>query len=89
MEREAAYQRAMEQPLKNTRFESSANADPIGVAAKLLLWRDNFIMVGWDGTCTDNSCTKLYILAEIEKELEKGAYFPGSTDFWRLICQHY
>lgn len=88
MEREAAYQTAMDTPLKGTCFESSAKTDPIGVAAKLLLWRDNLIMAGWDGTCTDPTLTKLHVLAEIEKEMRNGAFFPGNADFWRRIFDH-
>lgn len=88
MEREAAYQTAMDKPLKGTCFESSAKTDPIGVAAKLLLWRDNLIMAGWDGTCTDPTLAKLHVLAEIEKEMRNGAFFPGNADFWRRICDH-
>lgn len=87
MEREAAYQKAMEQPLKGTSFEHSATTDPIGVAAKLLLWRDNLIVAGWDGTCTDPSLSKLYLLAEIEKNFVKA--YHGLADYWRTVCECY
>ncbi|MBR3467505.1 MAG: PD-(D/E)XK nuclease family protein [Bacteroidales bacterium] len=85
MEREVAYQTAMRKPLVGTRFEKSAQSDPIGVAAKLLLWRDNLIMAGWDGTCDDTLLTKLHTLAEIEKNFK----CKGNADYWRTICQQY
>lgn len=89
MEREVAYQTAMRQPLVSTRFEKSAQSDPIGVAAKLLLWRDNLIMAGWDGTCDDASLTKLHTLAEIEKIFHQTGSCMGTADYWRTICQQY
>lgn len=89
MEREVAYQTAMRQPLVGTRFESSAQTDPIGVAAKLLLWRDNLIMAGWDGTCDKVSLTKLHTLAEIEKIFHQTGSCMGTADYWRTICQQY
>ncbi len=85
MEREVAYQTAMKQPVIGSCFEKSAKTDPIGVAAKLLLWRDNLIMAGWDGTCDKVSLTKLHTLAEIEKDFK----CEGTADYWRTICQQY
>lgn len=85
MEREVAYQTAMKQPVIGSCFEKPAKTDPIGVAAKLLLWRDNLIMAGWDGTCDKVSLTKLHTLAKIEKDFK----CEGTADYWRTICQQY
>lgn len=85
MEREAAYQQAMTNPIKGTTFEKSFVTDPMGVAAKLLLWRDNLIMAGWDGKCDDKSLTKLQLLAEIEKNFVDMP--KGMADYWRIICE--
>lgn len=85
MEREAAYQQAMTNPIKGTSFEKSFITDPMGVAGKLLLWRDNLIMAGWDGQCDDKSLNKLQLLAEIEK---KAANMPqGMADYWQIISE--
>ena len=89
MEREVEYQKAMAPLLKGTCFETSAETDPIGVAAKLLLWRDNLVMAGWDGECDNETLTKLHVLAKIEQEFRKSANYMGSADYWRTICQHY
>lgn len=85
MEREAAYQQAMTSPIKGTTFEKSFVTDPMGVAAKLLLWRDNLIMAGWNGKCDDKSLTKLQLLAETEKNFVDMP--KGMADYWRTICE--
>lgn len=87
MEREAAYRKAMENLVPGTVFAPSFKTDPMGVAAKLLLWRDNLIMAGWDGTCEDNSLNKLYLLAQIERDFIKDNHHKGMADYWREVCQ--
>ena len=89
MEREVAYQTALKKSVMGTCFEKSAQTDPIGVAAKLLLWRDNLIMAGWDGNCNDASLTKLHTLAEIEKIFHQTVSHLGTADYWQIICQQY
>lgn len=89
MEREVAYQTAMKQPVIGTCFEKSAQTDPIGVAAKLLIWRDHLIMSGWNGLCNDPLLTKLHTLAEIEKLFCKIGCYKGAADYWQIICQQY
>ena len=51
VEREAEYLNAMTPCISGTMFENAFNVDKIGVAGKLLGWRDNLIMAGWDGAC--------------------------------------
>ena len=71
MEREADYLNAIKDCRADNAevsfFEGAANVDPLGVAGKLLKWRDNLIMAGWDVTCNDQDCAKLKALSEIEK----------------------
>lgn len=89
MEREVAYQTAMKKPVMGTCFEKSAQTDPIGVAAKLLLWRDNLIMAGWNGSCNDATLTKLHTLTEIENLFRHTGNYMGAADYWQTICRQY
>jgi len=90
VEREADYMNAMNTYLDKKRrdkvfFEDAANVDPMGVAAKLLKWRDSLIMAGWNRTCDDASCLKLAALAEIESDFHSA----GTADCWLELSQAY
>ena len=91
VEREADYLNAMnifladEKRSKNVFFKEAAEVDPLGVACKLLKWRDALIMAGWNLTCTDTRCKKLIALVEIEKEFHSS----GIADCWRQLCKEY
>lgn len=91
VEREADYLNAMkafladEERVGNVFFGEAAEVDPFGVARKLLKWRDALIMAGWDGTCDDEQCGKLIVLAEIEKDFHSS----GTADCWRQLCEEY
>ena len=85
VEREADYHNAMMKHISGTFFEKAANVDPIGVAGKLLRWRDALIMAGWDGTCDYASAVKVMALAEIEKDFNS----TGTADCWREVRDVY
>ncbi len=91
VEREADYLNAVktfladEKKSKDVFFKEAAEVDPLGVACKLLKWRDALIMAGWDMTCSDARCKKLVALAEIEKQFHSS----GIADCWRQLCDEY
>lgn len=92
VEREADYLNAINECLnhrlageKALFFEGAFGVDPIGVSGKLLTWRDRLVMAGWDGTCQDPACTKLFALAEIEPNFVS----KGACDRWRTVCETY
>lgn len=91
VEREADYLNAMntfladEERSKDLFFKEAAKVDPLGVACKLLKWRDALIMAGWDLTCTDAKCKKLMALVEIEENFHSS----GIADCWRRLCEEY
>ena len=68
VEREADYLNAMTPCVCGTMFENAFNVDKIGVAGKLLGWRDNLIMAGWNGECDDLKAKKLAFLTTIEQD---------------------
>lgn len=47
-------------------FSASLKADSVGTAAKLLDWRDEWYLGGWDGTALPTSPRKLQDLAAVE-----------------------
>lgn len=91
VEREADYLNAMntfladEERSRNVFFKEAAKVDPLGVACKLLKWRDALIMAGWDMTCSDDRCKKLMALVEIEREFHSS----GIADCWHQLCKEY
>ena len=92
VEREADYLNALnkflcERPTgeKTLFFEGAFAVDPIGVAGKLLAWRDRLVMAGWDGTCTDATCTKLQALTAIEPNFVS----KGACDRWHIVRDTY
>ena len=86
VEREAEYHNSMKNHLEHTMFEGSAQVDPMGVAAKLLCWRDALVMAGWDGTCWQKEGNnKVSVLADIEQDF----HAMGVSDCWRKVCQTY
>ena len=91
VEREADYLNAMnifladEKRSKDVFFKEAAKVDPLGVACKLLKWRDALVMAGWDMTCTNARCKKLMALVEIEKDFNSS----GIADCWCRLCEEY
>lgn len=85
VEREADYLNAMAPLMEGTMFQKAFEVDKIGVAGKLLEWRDNLLMAGWDGKCTNTEATKLCVLANIEKDFHS----PGTADAWVNVCKEY
>ncbi len=85
VEREADYLNAMREHVKGTIFEKAASVDELGVAKKLMQWRDALIMAGWDGTYDDNKSPKLMVLAAIERDFQS----KGNSDRWREISERY
>lgn len=85
VEREADYLNAMSPLMAGSMFQRAFEVDKIGVAGKLLGWRDNLLMAGWDGQCTDKAATKLCVLADIEKEFHSS----GTADAWVKVCREY
>lgn len=70
VEQETQYMIAAQKCASGSFFEKAFAVDAMGVAGKLLQWRDSLIMAGWDGTCNEEK-SKLYALANIEKHLQK------------------
>ena len=85
VEREAEYLYAMTPCVCGTMFEKAFNVDKIGVAGKLLGWRDNLIMAGWNGECDDPKAKKLTIMATIEQNLHSS----GLADSWVKVRDAY
>lgn len=86
VEREAEYHNAMKNHLEHTMFEGAAQVDPMGVAARLLCWRDTLVMAGWDGTCWQkDGNNKVSVLADIEQDF----HAMGVPDCWYKVCQTY
>lgn len=85
VEREADYLNAMRKHIKGSMFEESAKVDELGVARRLLQWRDALLMAGWDGTCNDRELKKLSVLADIEQDFHS----KGNADRWRAIVEIY
>lgn len=85
VEREADYLNAMRKHIKGSLFEKSAQVDELGVARRLLQWRDALLMAGWDGTCNDRKLGKLSVLADIEQDFHS----KGNADRWRAIVKIY
>lgn len=92
VEREADYLNAINKYLsersageKALFFEGAFAVDPIGVAGKLLTWRDRLVMAGWDGACTDAACAKLQALVAIEPNFVS----KGACDRWRIVRKTY
>jgi len=88
VEREANYLYAMQKHIIQTPFEKASKVDPIGVASKLMRWRDDLIMAGWDKTvqASTRNFPKLSLLAAIEADFK----VLGVADLWRDVydaCQ--
>lgn len=86
IEREADYLNAMKNCIKDTMFEKAFSVDQIGVAGKLLKWRDSLIMIGWDGECDQAmNSSKIAVLASIEKNFHSF----GVSDCWKETRDYY
>lgn len=85
VEREAEYLNAMTPCVSGTMFENAFSVDKIGVAGKLLGWRDNLIIAGWNGECDDLKAKKLTILAAIEQNFHSS----GIADAWVKVWDAY
>ncbi len=71
----------------NSRFYSeSLQADSIGTAARLLAWRDEWRLGGWDGSAQPTHSVRLQELAAIEKAAV-GTLPPGEAERLQLVVQ--
>ena len=85
VEREAEYMLAMRGCVNGTTFAKAFAVDALGVAGRLLQWRDRLLMAGWNGECTDATHKKLAALSLFEKEFGGN----GMPDCWQEICRLY
>lgn len=82
-ERIADYLNAMQKHISGTTFEKAAEVDRFGVASKMLRWRDDLLMAGWDRTVTGTMLAKLSVLAAIEVDFCS----KGDPDYWREVFE--
>lgn len=85
VEREAEYMAAIKGRVAGTMFEKPFNVDEIGVAGKLLQWRDRLLMAGWNGRCNDAAAKKLAALAAFEEGFDS----CGAADCWVQVAARY
>ena len=85
VEREAEYMAAMKGCVVGTMFEKAFKVDEIGVAGKLLQWRDRLLMAGWNGRCDDAAARKLMALAAFEENFSS----CGAADCWVQVAACY
>lgn len=67
-------------------YHRSFAVDPLGTAACLLGWRDEWMLHGWDGTFSDAAPGRLRDLAEIE-HLALAAVAPNIGQRLIAVCQ--
>lgn len=71
----------------NSRFYSeSLRADSIGTAARLLAWRDEWRLGGWDGSANPEHPSRIQELASIEKAALE-TLPPGEAERLHLVAQ--
>lgn len=71
----------------NSRFYSeSLKADSIGTAARLLAWRDEWRLGGWDGSANPEHASRIQELAAIEKAALE-TLPPGEADRLHQVIQ--
>ncbi len=71
----------------NSRFYSeSLKADSIGTAARLLAWRDEWRLGGWDGSANPEHPSRIQELASIEKAALE-TLPPGEAERLHLVMQ--
>lgn len=71
----------------NSRFYSeSLKADSIGTAARLLAWRDEWRLGGWDGSANPEHTSRIQELAAIEKAALE-TLPPGEAERLHLVIQ--
>lgn len=83
LSRETDYLTAMKKHCKGSFFEKAASVDEMGVAAKLMKWRDSLIMAGW----VKDKCgiDKIDTLADIEQDFKATGY----ADRWLNVLEYY
>ena len=67
-------------------YSESLQADSIGTAARLLAWRDEWRLGGWDGSAQPTHPARLQELAAIEKAAA-GPLPPGEAERLHLVVQ--
>ncbi|WP_240357290.1 hypothetical protein [Pseudomonas hygromyciniae] len=71
----------------NSRFYSeSLKADSIGTAARLMAWRDEWRLGGWDGSANPEHTSRIQELAAIEKAALE-TLPPGEAERLHLVIQ--
>ena len=85
--RVAVYSGLLRAHDNGTRFYSeSFKADSIGTAARLLAWRDEWRLGGWDGNAQPDHPPRLQELAAIEMAAF-GTLPPGEADRLQVVLQ--
>jgi hypothetical protein len=83
IERATSYLNAIKKHISGYVFEDIFKVDDLGVASKLLSWRDKLVLSGWNCSCDEPDLPKLNILAKIEKDFK----CIGYADRWCRICE--
>lgn len=85
--RVAVYSGLLRAHDNNSRFYSeSLKADSIGTSARLLAWRDEWRLGGWDGSAHPTHPSRLQDLAAIESAAHE-ALPPGEAERLHLVAQ--
>lgn len=85
--RVATYSGLLRAHDNNARFYSeSLKVDSIGTAARLLAWRDEWRLGGWDGRTNPDHPTRIQEIAAIEKEALQ-ALPPGEAERLHLVVR--
>lgn len=74
------YHEALRNNLRNSFYEKSFEANDLDSAAKLLTWRDELKLAGWDFKVNARTPARLADLAKVE-----GIMKPGPADRYRLV----
>lgn len=78
------YRRALKLHRNGAFYESSFNVDSLGVAERMLQWRDSLMMAGWNKE-GEWKAERLRTLSEVEKDFDAAAY-PGESDRWLRVA---
>ncbi|WP_158100894.1 PD-(D/E)XK nuclease family protein [Variovorax sp. JS1663] len=86
-QRVAAYQGFLEQAQATVQrfYSQSFAADSVGTAARLLEWRDEWYLAGWDGSALERSPVKLRDLAAVEA-LAAGGVAAGEGERLAVVA---
>lgn len=77
------YRRALKAHKSGAFFEPSFEVDSLGVAERMLGWRDSLMMAGW-APAEPWASERLKVLCEVEKDFDAKSY-PGESDRWNTV----